>query len=186
MDLTIDLGGGDTATVHIECADCKECDGYCCCQEDAEIPSTLYATLGDEDQCCPCAIGVVIPLTLQERTVNDLGMGGKWQGEGPVCGGTARVIFECDNTGEATCFFRCKLCMTPAGDCDYSLDEDCDEAVWVTDDQLSAGCTGDNCCDPLTRVFTTSASFNATCNCDGPDPPCIQGIDGAICVVVTE
>lgn len=186
-DWTIDLGGGDTADVHVECADCECADAFCCCPTYDDLPDTLYATLYDNDGCCPCADGAVIPITLQSSTVTALGKGGSWKGTATVCGCTMSVELKCDNDA-GQCQWLLRLCMWGAP-CpvppNFTEAEDC--ATAFIEEQIGGAteCTGVNCCNPLQLLFGQSNSFNQMCCCDGP-PPCTDGIDGSICVVITE
>jgi len=187
LDWTIDLGGGDTATVHVQCADCECVVPFCCCPDYDGIPDTLYATLYDNTTCCPCAEGVVIPLTLASSSITALGKGGSWIGSGTVCGCETEIEVKCDNA-EGQCQWLIRFCM--GGDpCPvppyFTLEQDCALGFENLQSGGAAECEPGGCCNPLELRFGDTLSFNKTCCCDGPEP-CIEGIDGDICVVITE
>ena len=169
---------------------CEQCNGcgetFCCCPNDVQLPSTLTASLFDEDGCCECADGKVITLEMVDSSTTQFGGGGRWEGTGSVCGVPARVILRCNNEEEAGCMWQLKLCFGPKAPCTDTLDDDCDSMDWIDTPPIGGACSGiDACCDPLYIPFPTGTSFNMTCACNGPFP-CTPGIDGQICVIVTE
>src|SRR6056297_805418 len=73
----------------------------CCCQTDCgdQVPTTLFATIIDDNANCPCIDGdtSVITLTRSAET-------GHWSGSGEFgsCGVTIHLELQCSSDGEWT------------------------------------------------------------------------------------